>query len=606
MNRTLKLFRYSIPLLVVGSALVGCGKSSPQKPDAAQESEQAPVMAQESPKDDGQEAMREEAQRVREAALKAQETAKAARVPVWRDYEAIPPKYEGVARNPLLTRIPDDSFFVLASSGHFEWDRPDVRDFMSHVSAIALDALTQMKPNSNVERAFQALFKGSLKSLSPHKLQSLGFAGEQNAHFVFYFAKNTPVLSFYMRDAAKFRNVMESYFEQYEVKTQSLKGMPVAWTLIPLRGADEAPQLAVQWSVDRMTFALVSDEAHADVLLPDLLVAPPDGQNALHQLSAVKGRDGASVVGLFDVRKFKNDFAAFEGMAERLFGRTERTDKSCVKAFWQLAQPLQNIWFSVVPVSGGSVMGFDTSVSFRVAPQSPLQDILSYHAEKIDFPRASEAPLASAYLSFPMPGVIKFIHALQDMMKREPLKCSYFEGLNRLNDESFNDILSMKPIANANHHMGGMLYKGSAEKPEQFAWVYASPQAAQTAQILGLIASESVKKTLAEAENGAVQDQGESELYTDVTIPMLDSMNLSEDNLSKRIRDERLMVASEPEMLMALQKADYVPAASIFHVDVSERLMKTKDRDESRDYHVGADVAVSPEAIDVTFRYVIE
>ena len=603
MNRTFKILCYSIPLFMAGGALVGCGKSSPQKLDAAQENEQAPIVAQVAPNDDLQEALQAEAQRKREAAIQAQKTAAAARIPVWRDYEAIAPKYEGAARNPLLTRIPDDSFFVLASSGHFEWDRPDVRDFMSHVSTIALDALQQIKPDSKVERAFQALLKGSLKSLSPHKLQSLGFAGEQNAHFVFYFAKNTPVLSFYMRDAAKFRNVMEAYFEQYEVKTHALKGMPVPWTLIPLKAEGEAPQLAIQWSVDRMTLALVADEAHADVLLPDLLVAPPDGQNALHQLSEVKGRDGASVIGLFDVRKFKNDFAAFEGMAERLFGRTERTDKSCVKAFWQLAQPLQNIWLSVVPVSGGSVMGFDTSVSFRVAPQSPLQDILSYHAEKIEFPRAAEASLASAYLTLPMPGIIKYIRSLQDMLKREPLKCSYFEGLNRLNDESFNDILSMKPIADANHHMGGILYNGSAEKPGRFAWVYSSPQAAQTAQILGLIASDAVENSLAE---DAANDKDESELYTDVTLPLLDEMNLSEDKVSKRICDERLIVASEPEMLMELQKAEARPAPSIFHVDVSERLLKTKDKDESRDYHVSADVSVAPESVDVTLRYVIE
>ena len=601
---------WSLALVLSLTGVSGCKKSERESPSSVESLETPSSVGPASSK--AQEAVSakpaDQENGVRGESVSAEKGAvRDNRHPVWRNYHAMDPQTGGLEQNPLLTLIPDTSFFVLASSGYFDWDRPEVIDFYQHISALVISEVSHGTASDAFEKAARAFMRGTFQSFSPKKLTSLGLSGrESNAHFVFYFSRNTPVLAISLQDMEKFRGIVDSYLTQNGVEVKEFNAHASEWRLISLGGAS----LAMHWGEDRLVLTLVSDENHANILLPDLLIPAKSGKSALEQLLKVHPSSRGMVAGVLDLHMLRNNFAAFEGNLERLFGRTERTDKRCVKDFGRLSKDIDRLSFEVVPVSGGSVMGVDARM--RIHFSSPQPILSGYSSRRLVFPESEDMPLFQFWASISTEKIASMFEVWGEDLKRVPFTCPELKEFNSLPEE-MSELLSHRAVVGSDHDMGMIVYSGDVESffkatgaAPEFAFSYRSKDAARVGYELGAIQSASLEKHLEALEDPEPSSFVEHPRHYEDA--MFSSWIEGGDRFALLVAPDSMTVAQTSELAQRVEKLPLEETASLLHIDVSERALGDayKDSDTSRDFHLGFDMSSSPMSLDFTFRYVIE
>lgn len=518
--------------------------------------------------------------------------------------------------NPLLSMVPDSSFFLLASGGVFDLKRREFADFFEHLSVL-LSAELKKWANDDRERktpfvrALLSYASGVMKGFSPQKLVSLGLSDGTMMPFVFYFEQNIPVLRLRVSDDEKFRSVFQSYLAQNDVTPERLDlGAFGAWTLYDL-GYGEA-RLAASWTPNRvLTLTFISSALQAESYLPRLRREPDKGRSALDKLQKIEEFGGRLFVGVFDLGQFRNSFVALESQLEKIAGRTTRTDKTCAKEFQRLTRNIQSITLGVMPKSTGKSVAMETVFRVHMAAQKPLKEVFASRFYRLSMPKADHDALAEFSASFPLREGMPVLRQWQTEIQKSPFQCQSFLALNSIVGMDLGAFGGTENWED-DHYVGGVLVDGSFEKPKAYSAYYVASAAAQNALHFGLIDSKQLKATLEDARENNIEDKTKNgdnlefgamiddknaksfetpddlETYEDATIALSGEIaDLS--NAKLLVQDNLVAVATDSAVLTALKEAE-LEEAPMVHVGWSERLASfdkrvKRDNDAARFYH---------------------
>ncbi len=625
-------FARILPVVLVGSALMcSCGKKpeEPVKPDNEQ-------VNQEKTSDVKAEEKKEAA--VDDVVKPAEdEYVVNIRSHANHSYKTIEPHRNGLEENPLLTEIPNNNFYMLASSGNFILERPDVEDFFRHISTLVMAGLSQVK-DSNIsspyEKATWALFRGIFRSFSPQKLRSLGLMGDKSHQFAFYFVRQTPVLKVALEDGEKFRQIVESYWEQNKVETRRAENISAQWILV--RIDENSPmELAIRWDEHRVTMTVVSSMEHAGQVIPDLMMHPFEGHTGLDQLKEMEFSSNAAVVGVFDFTMMLNQFVQIQETMKNLSGKAgAEFDRDCVKDFRRIATNIPRVGLQVEMVSGGEMMGVDLKLKFELRALTWIKDLLAWKPKRAEFEKTPEMPMAEGYVSFPMPILLAGAKVMAEDIKREPFTCEMLTSLNSIQDlagdlDGENEQMSL--LLDGDHHIGAVMHSSSFDSnPLLGAVVYHSDKAARILQSFGVVQSDKLAAKMAEekkAEEEAeankdpkaakIEDVAENEeeiAKPAEDIVVYDDAKLTELSELKNVRGigkylaymaDNMVFISDRNFIKQAENLKFTDAPSLLHIQVSEDLIGN-DKDDERDYIVGVDVSTSKKTLDVTLRYAIK
>ena len=526
------------------------------------------------------------------------------------NYRPVFAKKAGIAMNPLLDTVPGGSFLLVASAGDFDLERADVEDFMKHASNLVMGNLKAVPDSGSAfETSVRGFLKGVFRSFSPAKLKSIGIMGRQMSHFVLYFVRQTPVLKVSLEDVPKFRKIVESYWTQNLVKMREMDKNTSHWSLVEISPGKKG-ELAFYWGKDHVIVTVVSDDEHASQLLPELLAVPAQGQTARAQLSGLGISDSTCIVGMFDINGALNQLVAIQETAKKFSSDGDAAlEMACVKDLRRIASNIPKITFQVKPVSGGSVLGFDTVVSFVPKVSPWIWGLLNWQAQKLEFSASGDKPLAEAWLSVPAEQIIAGMDSYRDAVKQDPFKCPELEALNHIFAQDDADIGKLRRIAHGGHYIGAALYEGNIGDPRKYAALYRGERAADLAILTDVISSESADDRL-EREFGnqpvkkAADNPEEAPDYSDADL------EISDDDVDYgaelEVTKDEVLVASDKSLLGEVKGKDLESGSSLLHLDVSERGLTWQDADPERNFHLWIDLGTTPETFELTIRYAIE
>ncbi len=524
------------------------------------------------------------------------------------DYQVLKPKTPGLDQNPILKEIPGDSFLILASSGNFKFEREDVGDFFKHISTLMQDQIKALPEDSPFLKATRAFAHAIFKTFSPEKLTSLGIAGDTSPQFALYFVRQTPVLRIAMSDAEKFRGIIESYWEQNNVETHRADNVSSHWILVPIE-ENSSTELALRWDSDRLTITMISSMEHAGFLLPDIALIPDEDHSAYQKLSGLDTDENAAVIGIFDDNAMLNQFAALQEQYKKLADQSRNpVNNQCLKDFRRIADNIPRVIIQMFVVTGGSSAGIDVKLSLDVKMTDWLKELSAWKPQNIAHPTTSEMPVAQFYTALPMQTLLKGINAIHESVHKERFECS---SLDFLNEIEIPEEVKEFDLAH-DHFIGYTVYESNDDsEPTSYAATWETQNIALLAETLGILESESLKKSMADGteENGEPRQESahESEVIADAKL------NLDEDakdlfpSPNYQVKTNRIAIASDKKLLESLSDKPLKATASLIHVSFSERLDEDlADADDDRDYVVNAKLSTTEKTVDIVLRYAIE
>lgn len=551
-------------------------------------------------------------------------------------YQYLEPKTSGIDQNPILKEIPGDSFLILASNGNFNLEREDIGDFFKHIAALMLHHVKNIPKDTPFQKSTQAFAQAIFKTFSPQKLTSLGIAGDVSPQFALYFVRQTPVMRIALSDAQKFRDIIESYWEQNDVETHRADNVSSHWILVPVDNSSSA-ELALRWESDRLTITMISSMEHAGFLLPDIMMIPEDGHSAYSQLANMTVDDNAMIIGRFDDNAMLNQFAALQEQYKKLTDASENPiNNQCLKDFRRISNAIPKIDIQFFMLTGGTSAGLELKLSLDVKMSAWLKELFEWKPQKIFHPTMSEMPIVQFYAAIPTQILFKGIKSFQENIQKEPFACSALEFLNDIDIPQ--EFQSMSENIVHDQFIGYTAYEMANDAvPKSYAATWHADNLAQTASMLGFLDSETLKNSLNAIQNEPVdQDSGdmnnqletanaendsnesddresdeihakELDVISDAKLNFGENSNEYFKSPSYQVKSDRITVVSDKKFLDKLAQKPLKPASSLFHISVSERLTKElEDSDKSRDYQISADVSAAKSAIDITLRYAIE
>lgn len=543
------------------------------------------------------------------------------RVPIPRKYQTIRATKRS---NPLLAYVPTSSFIVIASSAQLPLQGPQVDDFLAHIGQNAIELLKQW-PKSELPqiRALQTLLSASLKSLSPHKLASLGLADGQLGDFVFYFANNMPIFKATLSDSQQFYKIFESYLKRENISSREDKINGITWQLIDLPKPYNG-FLAIQWG-QTLTVTLVVSEAQAKQQLSALSSPPQETANKSESRFAnYLGRDDLFAFVSIDFNMFIDNFVGIVNQLRPFISYDSVTiSPVCIKDLRFLASLVPALSIEISAFSGGPMLGFAAKCDVDIGEKTIRDRLFQMQGSRREMPTKTYLPTAQVYASLDMARIQQIIEHGKSLLRRQNVTCSGLTGINALLEFDEDTYPELESLWGERLDIGASIYEGSFLNPKQMAIFVEAEDAASIAIDMAWIeipqnddkerdqdldASDETDPSI-EANENAVLALETQENLLDYSKAKLGSraIQMTRPKIPRQLRVRKTLViaSSHEELIDDIADAKKQPTDVLFEASISERGY-IEDHDPTHDYHFDTKVEAVDKGIRFTLQYTLE